>query len=198
MNTEIGIVGLGKMGGNIARSLVEDGYDVVGYDIDPEAADAIDGVEPAEDHGELAAALTPPRLVWLSVPAGEAVDEALDALLPHLEEGDVVIDGGNSNFERTQERFERLQAENVHLLDAGCSGGPSGARNGLSIMVGGEQEVFEDVEEVFDLLSVEDGYAYFGDTGAGHYVKMVHNGVEYVMMQALGEGYQLLAEGPYD
>ncbi|MDY7082839.1 MAG: decarboxylating 6-phosphogluconate dehydrogenase [Halobacteria archaeon] len=198
---QLGIIGLGKMGSNIAKNLDSKGYDVVGYDVDTDAVDSLGddvGAGTAYSLEELASKLDAPRVVWMSVPAGDAVDDALDELSQHLEAGDIVIDAGNSNFRRTCERYERLQDEGISLLDAGCSGGPSGALHGLSIMVGGDRDVFDDVEEVFDDLSQEGGYAYFGETGAGHYVKMVHNGIEYAMMQALGEGFELLAEGEYD
>jgi len=194
---EVGVVGLGKMGGNVAENLVGQGYRVVGYDVDDEAARESEG-ETAETIDALADALEPPRVVWVSVPCGDPVDETLDALAEALDDGDTVIDAGNSDFRKTRERAERLEKEGVALLDAGCSGGPSGALEGLSIMVGGDKEAYEAVEPLFDDLSVEGGYEHFGPTGAGHYVKMVHNGVEYAMMQAIGEGFELLAEGEYD
>ena len=194
---EVGVVGLGKMGGNVAENLVGQGYRVVGYDVDAEATREAAG-ETAESIDALADALEPPRVVWVSVPCGDPVDETLDALAEALDDGDTVIDAGNSDFRKTRERAERLEKEGVALLDAGCSGGPSGALEGLSIMVGGDKEAYEAVEPLFDDLSVEGGYEHFGPTGAGHYVKMVHNGVEYAMMQAIGEGFELLAEGEYD
>ena len=198
---DVGVVGLGKMGSNVAENLVGQGYDVVGYDVDAEAArEAVEKAdcEGAESIDKLADSLEPPRLVWVSVPCGEPVDETLDALAEALEDGDVVVDAGNSDFRKTRERAERLDEEGIALLDAGCSGGPSGALEGLSIMVGGDREAYESVEPLFDDLSVEGGYEHFGPSGAGHYVKMVHNGVEYAMMQAIGEGFELLAEGEYE
>lgn len=198
---EVGVVGLGKMGSNVAKNLVGQGYRVVGYDVDPSAVE--EAVEDADCEGvesidELAEALEPPRLVWVSVPCGEPVEETLYALGDTLTEGDVVVDAGNSDFRKTRDRAERLADEGVHLLDAGCSGGPSGALEGLSIMVGGDREAYENVEPLFEDLSVKGGYEHFGPSGAGHYVKMVHNGVEYAMMQAIGEGFELLAEGEYE
>jgi 6-phosphogluconate dehydrogenase len=194
---EVGVVGLGKMGGNVAQNLIGQGYDVVGYDVDEEARQEAEG-ETTESIGALADALEPPRVVWISVPHGDPVDETLGALADALEEGDVVVDAGNSNFRKTRERAEELEEDGVALLDAGCSGGPSGALEGLSIMVGGDSEAYERLEPLFDDLSVEGGYEHFGPSGAGHYVKMVHNGVEYAMMQAIGEGFEILAEGEYD
>jgi len=198
---EVGVVGLGKMGGNVAKNLVGQGYEVVGYDVDASAVDKAvkdAGCGGAESIDALADALEPPRTVWVSVPCGEPVDETLDALGDALESGDVVVDAGNSDFRKTRERAERLDEKGVKLLDAGCSGGPSGALEGLSIMVGGDREAYERVEPLFDDLSAEGGYEHFGPSGAGHYVKMVHNGVEYAMMQAIGEGFELLAEGEYE
>ena len=189
------------MGSNVAKNLLGKGYDVVGYDVEPDAVEeAVEdaGCDGAESIEGLAEALEPPRVVWVSVPHGDPVDETVDALGDSLEEGDVVIDAGNSEFRQTRERAERLAEEGVALLDAGCSGGPSGALEGLSIMVGGDREAYDRVEPLFEDLSVEGGYEHFGPSGAGHYVKMVHNGVEYAMMQAIGEGFELLAEGEYE
>jgi 6-phosphogluconate dehydrogenase len=201
LRREVGVVGLGKMGSNVAKNLLGKGYDVVGYDVEPDAVEeAVEdaGCDGAESIEGLAEALEPPRVVWVSVPHGDPVDETVDALGDSLEEGDVVIDAGNSEFRQTRERAERLAEEGVALLDAGCSGGPSGALEGLSIMVGGDREAYDRVEPLFEDLSVEGGYEHFGPSGAGHYVKMVHNGVEYAMMQAIGEGFELLAEGEYN
>jgi 6-phosphogluconate dehydrogenase len=198
---EVGVVGLGKMGGNVARNLHGQGYNVVGYDVDPSAVEQTveeAGCEGAEAVGALADALEPPRVVWVSVPCGDPVEETLDSLGNALGSGDVVVDAGNSDFRKTRERADTLEEEGIKLLDAGCSGGPSGALEGLSIMVGGDREAYERVEPLFEDLSAEGGYGHFGPSGAGHYVKMVHNGVEYAMMQAIGEGFELLAEGEYE
>ena len=194
---EVGVVGLGKMGSNITKNLIGQGYRVVGYDVDSEARQDSAG-ETAESIDALADALEQPRVVWVSVPCGKPVDETLDALADALANGDIIVDAGNSDFRKTRERAELLEKEGIALLDAGCSGGPSGALEGLSIMVGGDREAYETVEPLFDDLSVEGGYEHFGPSGSGHYVKMVHNGVEYAMMQAIGEGFELLAEGEYD
>jgi len=197
MEKEVGIIGLGKMGNNLAKNLVSQGYDVVGYDLNPEAIEDAPG-EGADGIKELAESLEPPRVVWVSVPCGDPVDETLGALADNLEKGDVVVDAGNSDFRKTRERGKNLGVHGIELLDAGCSGGPTGALEGLSVMVGGDREAFRRVEPLFDDLSLENGYEHFGPVGAGHYVKMVHNGVEYAMMQAIGEGFELLAEGEYN
>lgn len=201
MKKEVGVVGLGKMGSNVAKNLVGQGYDVVGYDVDEDAVkEAVENAdcEGVESIDALAESLEKPRVVWVSVPHGDPIDGTVDSLGDALDEGDIVIDAGNSDFRETRERSERLSDEGVTLLDAGCSGGPSGALEGLSIMVGGDRDAFESVEALFEDLSVEGGYEHFGPSGSGHYVKMVHNGVEYAMMQAIGEGFELLAEGEYE
>lgn len=198
MNSEVGLIGLGKMGSNIAKRLNEQGYSVVGYDIDKEAVDELEVGMGVGSYSELVNSLDKPRVIWLSVPSGSPVDDSLKGLKPNLDTGDVVVDAGNSDYRRTRDRYDWLEEDGVHLLDAGCSGGPSGALHGLSIMVGGDEEAFKKVEQLFDDLSENGGYAHFGAPGAGHYVKMVHNGIEYAFMQALGEGFELLAEGEYD
>ncbi|MFP4633334.1 MAG: NADP-dependent phosphogluconate dehydrogenase, partial [Halobacteriales archaeon] len=166
------------------------------YDVDADAREAA-AVETAASPSELCEKLSPPRVVWLSVPHGDAVDASLDDLLPALSEGDVVVDAGNSDHRETRRRHAWLADEGVGLVDAGCSGGPSGALEGMSIMAGGDPDDVEAVESLLVDLAADGGYGYFGPSGAGHYVKMVHNGVEYAFMQALGEGLHLLADGEY-
>ncbi len=134
----------------------------------------------------------------MSVPSGDPVDQTLNDLNTELDEGDIVIDAGNSDFRQTKRRYRELSQEGISLIDAGCSGGPGGVSEGLSIMIGGDRDAFEEVEEVFSTLSQENGYAWFGEPGSGHFVKMVHNSIEYGMMQCLGEGFELLHEGSYD
>ncbi len=197
MVDEVAVVGLGKMGANVCRRLQKKDYSIVGFDVDEDAVEEAPG-ESAHSLDEVVDSVQPRRVVWMSVPAGDAVDETLDDLEDLLEEDDVVIDAGNSDFRKTQRRHEELAEEGIYLVDAGCSGGPQGALEGLSIMAGGDPEAVEVVEPILLDMSEEDGYGYFGPSGAGHYVKMVHNGVEYAMMQALGEGFELLAEGSYD
>ena len=195
---ELGIIGLGRMGRIVARRVIEAGHGVVAYDVDYEAvgAAANDGAEPAESVPDLADQLGPDRRVWLMVPAGDPVDAALAELEGRLDADDIVVDAGNSHFEDSVRRAEATEAA---YLDCGTSGGPAGAELGFSLMVGGPAPAYEAMEPVFDAVATgPDGHARMGPAGAGHYVKMVHNGVEYALMQAYGEGFELLHEGRYD
>lgn len=198
MNT--GFVGLGKMGFNMVEHLLEDGWDVAVYDISPEAVEALSrqGAEPADSLERLADILQHPRIVWMMVPAGKPVDDVLQALVPFLDPGDVVVDGGNSRFTDTQRRACSLTEKGIIFLDAGTSGGLKGARHGASIMVGGDPEGFAVIEPLLQDLCVPDGYGHMGPSGSGHYVKMVHNGIEYGMMQAIGEGFDLLETSGFE
>lgn len=185
---QIGMVGLGRMGGNMRTRLVRTGHEVVGYDRDPSVADVA-------TLDELVAKLAPPRAVWVMVPSGEATTSTIEALGELLDEGDIVIDGGNSRFTDDKVHAERLGAKGIGFVDAGVSGGIWGLDNGYALMVGGAPEVVAKVQPVFDSLKPEgeSGFVHAGPTGAGHYAKMVHNGIEYGLMQAYGEGYELLA-----
>lgn len=196
---KLGYIGLGKMGINMVERLLEKGHDAVVYDQSPEfVKKAVEfGATGADSLSDLVGKLDAPRTVWLMVPHS-VVDEVLNELIPLLSDGDYVIDGGNSLYKKSIERAKRLTKENLHFLDAGVSGGPGGARNGACIMVGGEKQVFEKFEELFRDASVEGGYAYMGTHGAGHFVKMIHNGIEYGMMQAIGEGFALMKNSKFD
>jgi len=194
---EIGVVGLGKMGANLARNMLDHDWRVVGFNRTASVAEAMadEGLEPAGSLVALAAALTPPRVVWVMVPAGAATDAMIfgeGGLTSVLEPGDLIIDGGNSLYKDTMERAVRLKELGLRFLDAGTSGGPGGAREGACVMVGGEREDFDSVEELFADISVRDGCRFFDGHGAGHFVKMVHNGIEYGMMQAIAEGFSVL------
>ncbi|MWG36696.1 phosphogluconate dehydrogenase (NAD(+)-dependent, decarboxylating) [Halomarina oriensis] len=195
---QLGVVGLGRMGRIVVDRTLAAGHDVVAFDIDAEAreeaADA--GATPADSLDSLAAELGEAKRIWLMVPAGDAVDAALSELEPHLSDDDVVVDGGNSHFEDSTRRAEETPAA---YLDCGTSGGPAGAELGFSLMVGGPEWAYETLTPVFDAVATgPDGHARMGPAGSGHYVKMVHNGVEYALMQAYGEGFELLHEGRYD
>jgi len=195
---QLGVVGLGRMGRIVVDRTLDAGHDVVAFDIDAtareEAADA--GATPADSLAALADELGDEKRVWLMVPAGDAVDAALSELEPHLDDDDVVVDGGNSHFEDSVRRAEATPAA---YLDCGTSGGPAGAELGFSLMVGGPEWAYEELTPVFDAVATgPDGHARMGPAGSGHYVKMVHNGVEYALMQAYGEGFELLHEGRYD
>ncbi|NIB98354.1 phosphogluconate dehydrogenase (NAD(+)-dependent, decarboxylating) [Halobacterium sp. R2-5] len=195
---ELGVIGLGRMGRIVVDRCLDAGHDVVAFDIDADAReDAADaGATPADSIPDLADALGDEKRVWLMVPAGDPVDAALDELAPHLEADDVVVDGGNSHFE---DSTRRADAHEFAYLDCGTSGGPAGAELGFSLMVGGPEWAYEELVPVFDAVATgPDGHDRMGPAGSGHYVKMVHNGVEYALMQAYGEGFELLHEGRYD
>ena len=196
---KLGYIGLGKMGYNMVELLLDKHYEVVVYNRSVEPVNRIvrRGGLAAESLGGLIAALSTPRLIWIMVPHA-AVDTVLKDLVPLLAAGDVIIDGGNSPYKETMRRAKELEKKGIDFLDAGTSGGPHGARTGACIMVGGKKEVFTRYEKLFRDLSAENGYAYFGQSGAGHFVKMVHNGIEYGMMQALAEGFSVMKESPFE
>ncbi|MFB6092804.1 MAG: phosphogluconate dehydrogenase (NAD(+)-dependent, decarboxylating) [Haloquadratum sp.] len=195
---QLGVVGLGRMGQIVVDRVLDAGHDVVAFDLDAEAvATAADaGATPAEDLTDLTQRLGDEVRIWLMVPAGDAVDATLDELEPHLDGSDVVVDGGNSHFEAS---VRRAASTDAAYLDCGTSGGPAGADLGFSLMVGGPEWAYEELTPVFDAVATGPaGHDRMGPSGAGHYVKMVHNGVEYALMQAYGEGFELLANGRYD
>lgn len=196
---KIGYVGLGKMGLNMIERMLEKGHSVVAFDVAEEARKRAEnmGVQTAPTLKALADLLEPPRMLWLMVPHN-AVDGVILEMLPAISGGDTIIDGGNSYFKDTLRRAEKITSMGVRFLDAGVSGGPSGARNGACIMVGGKKEDYEKLEALFRDLALDHGYAYVGSHGAGHFVKMVHNGIEYGMMQALAEGFHILKESDFD
>jgi 6-phosphogluconate dehydrogenase len=188
------MIGLGRMGGNMARRLLQDSHDLVVYDRDHAAVGELTGLgaSGAHDLADVCAKLSAPRVVWLMVPAGAPVDDTLDRLEPHLAAGDIVIAGGNSNFRDTIRRATRLRERRIELVDAGTSGGIWGLENGYCLMIGGAAAAVGHCEPIFQTLAPESGYAHVGPPGAGHYVKMVHNGIEYGMLQAYAEGYEIL------
>ncbi|CCQ35616.1 6-phosphogluconate dehydrogenase (NAD-dependent, decarboxylating) [Natronomonas moolapensis 8.8.11] len=195
---ELGVIGLGRMGQIVVDRVLADDHDVVAFDLDSEAVEAAAsaGATPAESIEDLVSKLPERKRIWLMVPAGDAVDATLAELDPLLDAEDAVVDGGNSHFERSIDRGETLEAA---YLDCGTSGGPAGAELGFSLMIGGPEWAYEDLAPVFDAVATGPaGHDHMGPQGAGHYVKMVHNGVEYALMQAYGEGFELLSEGRYD
>jgi 6-phosphogluconate dehydrogenase len=195
-----GFIGLGKMGCNMAQHLLECGHDLVVYDLSLKAVATLveKGATASASLQELAALLESPRIIWLMVPAGDAVDSTIELLLPLLEGGDIVVDGGNSLYKDSERRAVLLKEVGVMFLDAGTSGGLEGALQGACIMVGGEKTAYEVIEPLLKDLCVENGYGYMGRSGSGHFAKMVHNGIEYGMMQAIGEGFNLLDASDYD
>jgi 6-phosphogluconate dehydrogenase len=191
---QLAMIGLGRMGGNMTERLLRGGHRVVVYDRspDPVKASAALGATAAADLGDLVAKLAAPRAIWIMVPAGKPVDDTIEALAPSLARGDVLIDGGNSNFHDTIRRGSALQERGLELVDCGTSGGVWGLENGYCLMVGGSSEAVRRCEPIFRTLAPPDGFAHVGPTGAGHYVKMIHNGIEYAMLQAYAEGYEIL------
>jgi 6-phosphogluconate dehydrogenase len=191
---QLAMIGLGRMGGNMVRRLVQGGHQVIVYDAKADAvkAQATKGVTAAKDLTDVARLLEPRRVVWVMVPAGAPVESTLEQLVPHLSRGDIVIDGGNSNFHDSQRRAEALKAKGIEFIDVGTSGGIWGLTLGYCLMIGASAEAFRHCEPIFRTLATPDGYAHVGPPGAGHYVKMVHNGIEYGLLQAYAEGYEIL------
>jgi 6-phosphogluconate dehydrogenase len=196
----IGFVGLGRMGANMVRRLLRDGHEVVAYNRTPEKTKEIagEGATAAFSIGELVDKLEKPRAVWIMVPAGDATEAQIEELLEHLEAGDTIIDGGNTNFHDDQRRQRDLAAKGINYVDAGTSGGIWGLHVGYCLMVGGEKEAVEPLEAIFKSLAPEGGYLHVGGPGAGHYVKMVHNGIEYGLMQAYAEGFEIMHASSYE
>jgi 6-phosphogluconate dehydrogenase len=193
---ELGMVGLGKMGAFMVERLVRGGHRVVGYDRDVAAVSRVvaTGAEGADSLAGLAAKLKQPRAIWIMVPSGAPVDETIAALLPHLAKGDTLIDGGNSNYKDTQRRAASVKEQGFQFVDVGTSGGVWGLKEGYSMMIGGDQAAVERLRPIFETLAPakDEGWGRVGPSGSGHFVKMVHNGIEYGMMQAYAEGFAIL------
>jgi 6-phosphogluconate dehydrogenase len=190
----LAMIGLGRMGGNMSERLMKGGHEVVVFDRSAEAVQkyVAQGATAATTTAEVATKLTGPRIVWIMVPAGKPVDETIASLLPGLKRGDVIIDGGNSNYHETMRRAAELEPKGIHFVDSGTSGGIWGLANGYCLMIGASPEAFKLCEPIFKTLAPPDGYAHMGPPGSGHYVKMIHNGIEYGMLQAYAEGYEIL------
>ena len=197
---QLAMIGLGKMGGNMSARLLRAGHSVVVHDRDPATiAEYVKrGGTGARDLAEVVDQLSPRRIVWLMIPAGAPVDDTIDALKPLLAAGDIIIDGGNSNYHDTKRRAAMLERDGIELVDCGTSGGIWGLENGYCLMIGGSRDAFSYCEEIFRALAQEEGYAHVGPAGAGHYVKMVHNGIEYGLLQAYAEGYEILHASEYE
>ena len=196
----IGFIGLGRMGANMVRRLVRDGHEIVVYNRTPEKTKEIaaEGATPSFSIAELVAALEKPRAVWIMVPAGDATEAQITELLQHLEPGDTIIDGGNTNFHDDIRRHKDLAAKGIGYVDAGVSGGIWGLKVGFCLMVGGDAPAVDPLVPVFTTLAPPNGYLHVGGPGAGHYVKMVHNGIEYGLMQAYAEGFEIMHAGDYE
>ena len=190
---QLAMIGLGRMGGNMVRRLVQGGHEVVGYDANAATVKQYSGTgaKVAKDLSDVVRQLTPRRVVWIMLPA-EAVTSTVEQLTPHLSRGDIVIDGGNSNFADSLRRAEALQAKGIEFVDVGTSGGVWGLELGYCLMIGAVPATFQHCEPIFRTLAPPEGYARVGPPGAGHYVKMVHNGIEYGLLQAYAEGYEIL------
>ena len=190
----LGMIGLGRMGGNMTRRLLGAKHEVVAFDRSADAVKELAGLGAigAASLADVCSKLSAPRIVWIMVPAGKPVDDTIAQLLPQLSTGDIIIDGGNSNFHDTVRRGRELRAKGIEFVDSGTSGGVWGLENGYCLMVGGDDKAVSTCEPIFRALAPQDGYAHVGPTGSGHYVKMVHNGIEYGMLQAFAEGFEIL------
>ncbi|MGY3715728.1 phosphogluconate dehydrogenase (NAD(+)-dependent, decarboxylating) [Sutcliffiella cohnii] len=197
---QIGIVGLGKMGYQLSLNLLDKNYDVVANDVNVEAMEklSLDGGKTTDTIEQLVQSLEKPRTVWMMVPAGEITESVFTSILAHLEEGDRIIDGGNAHYKDSIARSKRCEEKGIYFFDCGTSGGVDGARQGACVMVGGNEKVFKEIEQLFKDLTVENGYLYTGEVGSGHFLKMVHNGIEYGMMQSIAEGFDILEKSSFN
>jgi len=196
---ELGLIGLGRMGSGMTLRLLQGGHQVMVYDRVPEAGAALagKGATAAGSLEDLGQKLEAPRIVWLMIPAGPPVDDTIQRLSGTLAPGDIIIDGGNSNYKDSIRRAEALRSQQIEFVDVGVSGGIWGLKVGFNLMVGGNQAVFKQAEPIFKTLAPPDGYAYVGPSGAGHYSKMVHNGIEYSLLQSYAEGFEILKAAPF-
>lgn len=196
---KVGLIGLGKMGFNLGQNLLEHGHEVVAYDVNTAAVAELGakGAAGAASLAELVGKLDAPRVAWIMVPH-QFVDSVIAELTPLLSKGDIVIEAGNSHYKESIRRHGELEQSGIYYLDAGTSGGMEGARNGACYMIGGDEEAWAVAEPLFRDTSVENGYLYAGKSGSGHFLKMVHNGIEYGMMAAIGEGFEVLEKSGYD
>jgi 6-phosphogluconate dehydrogenase len=197
---ELGMIGLGRMGANMTERLVRGGHRVISYDRSPEAIQRVVDIGGVGAHSlsDFVKQLAPPRAIWMMVPSGAPVDQTIEQLLPNLAEGDILIDGGNSNYKDSLRRAELLKRAGVHFVDAGTSGGVWGLELGYCMMIGGEKPIVDRLEPIFTTLAPAEGYLHVGPNGAGHFVKMIHNGIEYGMLQAYGEGFELLHASQFE
>ena len=196
---QVGLIGLGRMGYNLALNMIDHEIEVLAYDkfVNDEVK-TNQNITTYDSIKQMTLGLAKPRIIWLMVPAGEITDNVLNEVVSLVDENDIVIDGGNSNYDDTLRRYAALKTKGINFVDCGTSGGTDGARYGASLMVGGDKEVVKTIEWLFQALAIKDGYAYMGKAGSGHFVKMVHNGIEYGMMQAIGEGFELLEKSEFE
>jgi 6-phosphogluconate dehydrogenase len=196
---DLAIVGLGRMGANMARRLHQAGHRVIAYNRSREKTEEVmaEGLEGAFEPATAVGMLPEPHIVWLMVPAGDATQATMEEFAAHLAPGDTIVDGGNANFHDSKRRHAEMKARGIRFVDAGISGGIWGLKNGYGTMVGGDREAVEPLEPIFRSLAPEGGYIHCGPPGSGHYVKMVHNGIEYGLMQAYAEGFEILHSSEY-
>jgi 6-phosphogluconate dehydrogenase len=196
---EIGLIGLGKMGFNLALNMNKHKHKVIAFDLNAQARKSLQekGVATGESLQDVIQKLPDQKIIWLMIPAGKPVDDTIQAIKGFLRPGDIIIDGGNSFFKDSVRRAKELESLNIQYLDCGTSGGMEGALNGVCAMIGGDPKAFKIVEPLFKDISVTDGYLYCGPSGSGHFVKMVHNGIEYGMMQAIAEGFEVMEKSEF-
>ncbi|SCM95877.1 6-phosphogluconate dehydrogenase, decarboxylating [Bacillus mycoides] len=196
---KVGLIGLGKMGLNLGKNLIDHKHEVAAFDLNTSAVKEMKeyGATGVSSLNELVQSLQSPRILWVMVPHA-VVDSVINEVTPLLSKGDILIEAGNSHYKESIRRYEQLKKDGIHFMDAGTSGGMEGARNGACYMIGGDQEAWEIVEPIFRDTAVENGYLYAGKAGSGHFLKMVHNGIEYGMMAAIGEGFEILEKSEFD
>lgn len=197
---KLGLIGLGKMGGNMVKRMIEDDHKIVAFDLKKENVEAAvkNGAEGSESIEDFINRLETPRNVWIMVPHGKPTEATIDKLLTLLDENDLIIDGGNSNYKSSIKNASKCKGKNIHFLDIGVSGGVWGLKIGYNMMVGGDEKDFHRIEPVLKSLAPENGYAHFGKNGAGHFVKMIHNALEYVMLQGIGESFECMEKSEFD
>ncbi|EEL81197.1 hypothetical protein bcere0028_31220 [Bacillus cereus AH1271] len=195
----VGLIGLGKMGLNLGKNLIDHKHEVAAFDLNTSAVEEMKeyGATGVSSLRELVQSLESPRILWVMVPHA-VVDSVINEVTPLLSKGDILIEAGNSHYKESIRRYEQLKKDGIHFMDAGTSGGMEGARNGACYMIGGDQEAWDIVEPIFRDTAVENGFLYAGKAGSGHFLKMVHNGIEYGMMAAIGEGFEILEKSEFD
>ncbi|HFJ9439704.1 MULTISPECIES: phosphogluconate dehydrogenase (NAD(+)-dependent, decarboxylating) [Bacillus] len=195
----VGLIGLGKMGLNLGKNLMDHKHEVAAFDLNTSAVEEMKeyGATGVSSLSELVQSLQSPRILWVMVPHA-VVDSVINEVTPLLSKGDILIEAGNSHYKESIRRYEQLKKDGIHFMDAGTSGGMEGARNGACYMIGGDQEAWDIVEPIFRDTAVENGYLYAGKAGSGHFLKMIHNGIEYGMMAAIGEGFEVLEKSEFD
>lgn len=195
----VGLIGLGKMGLNLGKNLMDHKHEVAAFDLNSSAVEEMKeyGATGVSSLNELVQSLQSPRILWVMVPHA-VVDSVIEEVTPLLSKGDILIEAGNSHYKESIRRYEQLKKDGIHFMDAGTSGGMEGARNGACYMIGGDQEAWDIVEPIFRDTAVENGFLYAGKAGSGHFLKMVHNGIEYGMMAAIGEGFEILEKSEFD